>query len=168
VRVVFCLSSHQIIWPGAIKLSRPGQWAILRSPYHQHDAFQLACCLSWPLVKEPEHPAGNALFPERDCKTTSWQEKADELESARDELAASRYYVDNILRSMADSLLVINADMTIGAVNPSLLCLLGYEEQDLIGQPPGLIFGEGLAQNVIMENLLLQGSVSGVESSFLT
>src|SRR5690606_29281952 len=86
----------------------------------------------------------------------------------RDELAASRYYVDNILRSMADSLLVINADMTIGAVNPSLFCLLGYEEQDLIGQPPGLIFGDGLAQNVIMENLLLQGSVSGVESSFLT
>jgi PAS domain S-box-containing protein len=58
--------------------------------------------------------------------------------------------------------------MTIGAVNPSLLNLLGYQEHDLIGESPGLIFGEEFAQGAIIENLLLQGSVSGVESSFLT
>ncbi len=58
--------------------------------------------------------------------------------------------------------------MTIGAVNPSLLNLLGYQEDELIGESPGLIFGEEFSQGAIIENLLLQGSVSGVESSFLT
>ncbi len=91
-----------------------------------------------------------------------------ELASARDELATSRVYVDNVLRSMADSLLVIDANMTIGSTNPSLLALLGYTEEELVGQSPGLIFGEEFAQGSIIENLLLQGSVSGIESSFLT
>jgi PAS domain S-box-containing protein len=83
-------------------------------------------------------------------------------------LATSKVYVDNVLRSMADSLLVIDANLTIGSTNPSLLDLLGYEEDELIGQSPGLIFGEEFAQGSIIENLLLQGSVSGIESSFLT
>lgn len=168
VRIVFCLSSHQILRSEAIILSRPDQWAILRIPCHEQEVLQLACCLSSPIVKGSGHPAASGPLPELDLQANDWQEKTEELESARDELAASRYYVDNILRSMADSLLVINADMTIGAVNPSLLRLLGYEEHNLIGKPPGLIFGEELAQGVIMESLLLQGSVSGVESSFLT
>jgi PAS domain S-box-containing protein len=95
-------------------------------------------------------------------------ETAETLDPTRGVLAASKYYVDNILRSMADSLLVINADMTIGGVNPSLLNLLGYQENELIGESPGLIFGEEFAQGSIIENLLLHGLVSGVESSFLT
>ena len=90
------------------------------------------------------------------------------LASARDELATSKVYVDNVLRSMADSLLVIDANLTIGSVNTSLLALLGYREDELIGQSPGLIFGEEFAQGSIIESLLLQGSVSGIESSFLT
>jgi PAS domain S-box-containing protein len=69
---------------------------------------------------------------------------------------------------MADSLLVIDADLTIGSTNPALLGLLGYTEDELLGQSPGLIFGEEFAQGSIIENLLLQGSVSGIESSFLT
>jgi PAS domain S-box-containing protein len=118
----------------------------------------------------PGHPAekDNPLQRQLHPNAHDREEKTGELESARDALAASKYYVDNILRSMADSLLVINADMTIGAVNPSLLNLLGYQEHDLIGESPGLIFGEEFAQGAIIENLLLQGSVSGVESSFLT
>ena len=90
------------------------------------------------------------------------------LDFARDELATSKVYVENVLRSMADSLLVIDANLTIGSVNPSLLDLLGYDEHELVGQSPGLIFGEEFAQGSIIENLLLQGTVSGIESSFLT
>jgi len=121
-----------------------------------------------PVSTGSGHSAGNNHLPERLLNANDREEETGELESARVELAASRYYVDNILRSMADSLLVINADMTIGAVNPSLLNLLGYQENELIGESPGLIFGEEFAQGTIIENLLLQGSVSGVESSFLT
>lgn len=41
--------------------------------------------------------------------------------------------MENILHSMADSLFVITMDMSIGSVNPSLLNLLGYQEDELLG-----------------------------------
>ena len=44
-------------------------------------------------------------------------------------------YVDNILRSMEESLLVTDADLQIRRVNPSALRLLGYREEELIGRP---------------------------------
>jgi PAS domain S-box-containing protein len=177
LRCVFCLPLDRASWPGSLFFSRPEQWAVLRIPLLKQEVFQLACCLSVgipspldPVSNGPGHPAEKDNPPERQLHPNAHdrEEKTGELESARDALAASKYYVDNILRSMADSLLVINADMTIGAVNPSLLNLLGYQEHDLIGESPGLIFGEEFAQGAIIENLLLQGSVSGVESSFLT
>ena len=177
LRCVFCLPLDRASWPESMSFRRPEQWAVLRIPLIKQEVFQLACCLSvgipsplYPVSNGPEHPAGKDNPSERQPHPNAHdrEEKTEELESARDALAASRYYVDNILRSMADSLLVINTDMTIGAVNPSLLNLLGYQEHDLIGESPGLIFGEEFAQGAIIENLLLQGSVSGVESSFLT
>ena len=177
LRCVFCITPDRASWPERMVLSRAEQWAVLRIPFIKQEVFQLACCLSVripspldPLSDGLGHRAGNDHRQEhpRISKSNDWEEKTGELESARDELAASRYYVDNIIRSMADSLLVINADMTIGAVNPSLLSLLSYQENELIGESPGLIFGEEFAQGSIIENLLLQGSVSGVESSFLT
>jgi PAS domain S-box-containing protein len=177
LRCVFCLPLDRASWPGCLSFSRPEQWAVLRIPLLKQEVFQFACCLSAgipspldPVSNGPGHPAekDNPLQRQLHPNAHDREEKTGELESARDALAASKYYVDNILRSMADSLLVINADMTIGAVNPSLLNLLGYQEHDLIGESPGLIFGEEFAQGAIIENLLLQGSVSGVESSFLT
>jgi PAS domain S-box-containing protein len=177
LRCIFCLPPGGVSWPGAICMSRPEQWAVLRTPFLKQEVFQLACCLSVRVLPScecltivPAGPTGEDCLLEYHLNADAHDrdEKREELESARGELAVSRYYVDNILRSMADSLFVINADMTIGAVNPSLLNLLGYQDYQLIGESPGLIFGEEFAQGVIIESLLLQGSVSGVESSFLT
>jgi PAS domain S-box-containing protein len=141
------------------------------------ELFQLASCLSAApeffaqgtayesIILDPTHHldvAPLAAIP------NDGVDQQAELASARDELATSKVYVNNVLRSMADSLLVIDANLTIGSINPSLLELLGYAEDELIGQSPGLIFGVEFAQGFIIENLLLQGSVSGIESSFLT
>ncbi|GJL57493.1 MAG: hypothetical protein NPIRA03_03500 [Nitrospirales bacterium] len=177
LRCIFCFPSDRGSWPHRLVVSRPEQWAVLRIPFLGEEAFQLASCLSLPLPKPLQSAFDRATdSDEISCSSTPYldidapngEETTGALESARGELAASRYYVENILRSMADSLVVINADMTIGAVNPSLLNLLGYQEDELIGQSPGLIFGEEFSQGAIIENLFLQGSVSGVESSFLT
>ena len=46
----------------------------------------------------------------------------------------SKLYVDNILSSMVDSLIVVNLDTTIRKVNQATLNLLGYEESELISQ----------------------------------
>ncbi len=177
LRCIFCLPLDRASWPYRLVVSRPEQWAVLRIPFLGEEVFQLASCLSLQFPKPGETVLSGVTYsgekgchskPHSDTHANNDEAATGALEFARGELAASRYYVDNILRSMADSLLVINADMTIGAVNPSLLNLLGYQEDELIGESPGLIFGEEFSQGAIIENLFLQGSVSGVESSFLT
>jgi PAS domain S-box-containing protein len=46
----------------------------------------------------------------------------------------SKNYVDNVIRSMTDILIVLNPDHTIRSVNHAGLHLLGYEEYELLGQ----------------------------------
>ncbi|MDH3231830.1 MAG: response regulator [Alphaproteobacteria bacterium] len=47
----------------------------------------------------------------------------------------SKAYVDNILHSMLDGLLVVAPDGSIRTVNTACCRLLGYEERELLGQP---------------------------------
>jgi PAS domain S-box-containing protein len=51
-------------------------------------------------------------------------------------------YVDNILHSMEESLLVTDTDLQIRRVNPTTLRLLGYNEHELIGRPAGQVILE--------------------------
>lgn len=177
IRCILCLARDIASWPTGLSLSRPEQWAVFRMPGLPEEVLQLASCLSafsvssspWVSDESRTSDANNTFDGEAMPGVFSdVVDQQAELALARDELATSKVYVENVLRSMADSLFVIDANLTIGSVNPSLLELLGYGEDELIGQSPGLIFGEEFAQGSIMENLLLQGSVSGIESSFLT
>ena len=99
--------------------------------------------------------------------TEDWERKNEELRVARDELSEAKARIENIIGSMADTLLVIDANMSISAVNRSLLTLLGYEEDELLQESPSKIFGEELAQGSIMETLFCQGSVRDVETTYL-
>ncbi|MBC8100749.1 MAG: PAS domain S-box protein [Armatimonadetes bacterium] len=53
--------------------------------------------------------------------------------------SVSTHYMDNILRSMSNLLLVLEPDGRLRTVNPAALRLLGYTETELIGQPFSLI-----------------------------
>ncbi|HLY20185.1 MAG TPA: ATP-binding protein [Bryobacteraceae bacterium] len=71
-----------------------------------------------------------------------WTEaERDAFRSAARMLGASmtrqraQEYVDNILRSMDESLLVMDDQLQIKRVNPSALRMLGYAEEELIGRP---------------------------------
>ncbi len=74
----------------------------------------------------------------------------------------SKNYVDNIIRSMNDTLIVVNPDGTIGSVNRATLELLRYEEQELLGQPITILFPQmqGVFSGMTSEEILQQ-SVSG-------
>lgn len=175
IRIVLGVSGGQRVQiPVGVK-HKAGQWAILRKPCFEEDVYQLLSCLcGWPKdsradTAEEEIGRGDASYSSSGGSGDGGlKDKEVELELARGELASSKFFVENILHSMADSLFVITMDMSIGSVNPSLLNLLGYQEDELLGESPGLIFGEGFAQGAIMEALMMQGSVSGVESSFVT
>ncbi len=63
------------------------------------------------------------------------RERTKELREAKD-------YIDNVVRSMADTLIVVNQDSVIQTVNHATLDLLGYREDELIGQPIEMIMAE--------------------------
>ena len=65
----------------------------------------------------------------------SFNRMMDELEQA----TVSRNYVDNILQSMTDILIVVTPDGTIQTVNSATCELLGYESSELIDQPIHMI-----------------------------
>ncbi len=73
----------------------------------------------------------------------------------------SKNYVDNVIRSMTDLLIVFNPDGTIRSVNHAALSLLGYEEQELLGQDGTMLFPphNSPMDGEIYENMLRQGSV---------
>ena len=177
VRCIICFPSDEGSCLTNLSLSRTEQWVLFPMPGQPEELFQLASCLCASSVSSAQCASDELTISDSkrqlvgDALPAIMDDPIDQqaaLASARDALATSKVYVDNVLRSMADSLLVIDANLTIGSVNPSLLALLEYGEDELIGQSPGLIFGEEFAQGSIIENLLLQGSVSGIESSFLT
>ncbi len=51
-----------------------------------------------------------------------------------------RGYLESIISSMTDALIVINPDSTLRSANRSALSLLGYTEAELIGRPAAKIF----------------------------
>jgi PAS domain S-box-containing protein len=82
-----------------------------------------------------------------DCvRARAWSDaERDSFRSAAGMLGAAitrqqaQEYVDNILRSMGESLLVMDPELRIQRVNPSASRLLGYTQEELIGQPVGRV-----------------------------
>jgi diguanylate cyclase (GGDEF)-like protein/PAS domain S-box-containing protein len=73
----------------------------------------------------------------------------------------SRDYVDNIIRSMVECLVVVGMDGRIRTVNEATLALLGYAEADLIGRHFSIIEGKE-------EDIAPMKAISTVERSWRT
>ena len=80
----------------------------------------------------------------------------------------SKNYVDNIIRSMMDTLIVVNPDGTIGSVNRATLHLLGYEEHELLGQHITILFPhkKELFSGKTYEELLRKGAIDHGEMTY--
>ncbi|MFA5363495.1 MAG: PAS domain S-box protein [Candidatus Omnitrophota bacterium] len=61
-------------------------------------------------------------------------------------ISGQKVYLESIMSSMTDSLIVVNPDATLRSVNKAALELLGYEEGELIGHPVKKIFLQGEAK----------------------
>ena len=81
----------------------------------------------------------------------------------------SRDYVDNILYSMTESLVVVSPDANIQTVNPATCSMLGYEEIELVGQPFGTILTEELPfKGAEDDNSIENGAIQNVEKTYLS
>lgn len=90
----------------------------------------------------------------------SFNQMAENLEKT----TVSKDYIDNIIRSMTDTLIVVSPDGKILSLNAAACTLLGYEEKELIGKPIETILDE---KNLVKLNSLAEeGSVSNIETSY--
>ncbi|MBI5181253.1 MAG: HAMP domain-containing protein, partial [Nitrospirae bacterium] len=64
----------------------------------------------------------------------------NKMSKSLQETTVSRDYVDNIVRSMAEALIVASLDGVIKTVNRAALKLLEYKEEELIGKHINMIF----------------------------
>ncbi len=63
-----------------------------------------------------------------------------ELSLAKESLRKSQEYTNNILCSMIEALIVVAPDGTMQMVNEATCTMLGYQEEELVGQPATLLF----------------------------
>ncbi len=82
----------------------------------------------------------------------------------------SKEYLDSILKSMLDCLVVLDHQGIIQAMNRSTEQLLGFQPDELIGQPIGILFPptQDLLTPEWMSQLLKEGSYGHVESCYRT
>ncbi len=82
----------------------------------------------------------------------------------------SKEYLDSILKSMIDPLIVINPNRTVQTVNQATLTLLGYSESDLVGQKADILFpqNQNLMSSDEFDELLRRGTIDHTETSYQT
>ena len=81
----------------------------------------------------------------------------------------SRDYVDNIIKTMAECLVVVSPEAIIQTVNQGTCDLLGYKEEELIGKKISFIFAEELRfKDKGLEEIIKKGFVRNEEKTCLS
>ena len=107
------------------------------------------------------------------------------LGDANHQLRQQQEFVKNILGSMIDMLVVVSPDGLIATANDATCTLLGYREDELVGQPAQILFADNAdndgptrrraaggtsrsRQSGLLDTLLSGGQVNAVEGVFRT
>ncbi|MBF0290123.1 MAG: PAS domain S-box protein [SAR324 cluster bacterium] len=93
-----------------------------------------------------------------------------DLNKAYQEIESSKNYLQNIIHSMTDMLIVIKPDTTIRTANSITLNLLGYQSDELIGEPIGTIIEEKevFLEDAGIRKLIEEGTVQNLEKIFIS
>ena len=83
------------------------------------------------------------------------------------EVTVSKNYVDKIIESMADMLIVVNSEGIIEKVNRATLDLLGYEERELIGKTVDVIFDGAKTDHIFLDKIIRTKSVRNLETKLV-
>jgi diguanylate cyclase (GGDEF)-like protein/PAS domain S-box-containing protein len=80
----------------------------------------------------------------------------------------SKEYMDNIIGSMMDTLIVVSPEGVIERLNQAACLLLGHGEGELIGRHVSAVVADGLHGDAGLADILSRGSISTVEKSYIT
>lgn len=90
------------------------------------------------------------------------------------ELRQAKQYLQNIIDTMGEALLVLTPQGIIKSVNPAVCEMLEYECEDLLGMSIGDVFEEGTQEQanafmgVWLEALIRTGPISNIDARFIT
>ncbi|MGA1841192.1 MAG: ATP-binding protein [bacterium] len=101
----------------------------------------------------------------------SFNKMTDDLRTYQNQLIHAKEYIDNVIKSMIDTLIVVNPDGTIRTVNQAILKLLNYEnENDLIGQNVDKLFAKGtlLFKGDEINKLITEGFIRNYNAVYKT
>jgi two-component system cell cycle sensor histidine kinase/response regulator CckA len=106
----------------------------------------------------------------------SFNKMTEDLRKSKEELIAAKDYTDNIIKSMADSLIIVDPDSKISMVNNATCDLLGYDAKELVGKDIGLLFpkeegddkGHKMFHGTGFKELTEKEFIKGLERTYLT
>jgi PAS domain S-box-containing protein len=180
LHTVFADGSHEILIRHFVRIAEGDATFEHEVPIRTLRAERKQVVVRWAVVPEYEDTLARVYVSVTDITPRTMAEKA--LREAKD-------YTDNIIRSMADMLLVVSPDGTIATVNKATCDLLGYPEHELLGQPATLLFQEEEEEEeeeeedtlqsilahyplpvkrTVLRRLVKEGSVSNVEKALRT
>ncbi|RJQ66325.1 MAG: HAMP domain-containing protein [Desulfobacteraceae bacterium] len=97
----------------------------------------------------------------------SFNAMAEELRRSQHELLTAKAYTDNIIKSMTNSLVVVDQEFIIKTVNLATCDLLGYSEHELIGSPLTMIFADGRIEAAGLDRVKAKGFANHIETVYL-
>jgi len=138
-------------------------------------AFYLARYLSLPIVELAD---ASAMLARGDLSTQVSIRTTGEVQTlidgfnqmARDleKTTVSKEYVDNIINSMSNAIIVASPEGKIIRINPATTTLLSYQETELINQSIGMVIDGGHPQKSSLQNdVLKEDSIQNVKRAFV-
>jgi len=82
-------------------------------------------------------------------------------------ITVSKNYVDKIIASMADMLIVINPEMKIKTINQATLDVLGFKEEELLGKGMSMVLNDSISDIEFVEAFIRQQYISNVEKEYI-
>ncbi len=99
-----------------------------------------------------------------DALATGMNMLGEELQKS----VVSRSFLNSIIDSMSDLLIVGSSDGIIELVNPAVLDLLKYDESELIGKPVSMVFSDDIQPfDSILGDILSRKTPSNMETTYL-
>lgn len=95
---------------------------------------------------------------------------AHDLKESRAQLLAERNFVEEVIRSMIDSIVIVTHKGVIQRVNKATVDLLEYDEKELLGKPQSVLFSsdERLPNKARLQRLMVEQSVKDVDLTYQT
>ncbi len=99
----------------------------------------------------------------------AFNKMSSDLARSRDDIISARDYTHDIVRSMADTLIVLSPGCIIQTVNPAACALLGYTENELVGRPAGDVIADiKECYGVGRDHLIKNGFIQNVEKIYMS